>query len=142
MEAVKLKKATFKHVEAELYCYPDTKKEIRRLREQIMNDTQIDENVGAGKNSYRTPSRPTEQIATRLVTNKFIRNLEEVTDAIESVYERLDETQQKLIKMRYWNGRNGASWERIAIECNISERSVYNYRNSIISAIAERIGWR
>ncbi|WP_017728513.1 DUF722 domain-containing protein [Halalkalibacterium ligniniphilum] len=137
-----LRKATFKHVEAELYAYPDTKKEIKRLREQIMNDTEIDENVGMGSNSVRVASRPTEQIATRLTTNKTLRNLEEISDAIESVYEQLEESQKKLIRLRYWNGRRGFSWERIALECNISERTVYNYRNMIIDAIAERVGWR
>ncbi|MED4083882.1 transcriptional regulator [Halalkalibacterium halodurans] len=140
--ATQLKKATFKHVEAELYAYPDTKREINKLRQQIMNGTNDDENVGAGRNSYRTPSRPTEQIATRLMTNKFLRNLEEVAYAIDTVYNSLDPTRQKIIKMRYWSGRQSASWERIAMECNLSERSVYNYRKEIIGAIAEKIGWR
>ncbi|WP_088104778.1 hypothetical protein [Halalkalibacter urbisdiaboli] len=58
------------------------------------------------------------------------------------MYNQLDETHKKIIKMRYWNGRNGASWERIAVECNLGERTVYRYRDAIIEAIAEKVGWR
>jgi RinA family phage transcriptional activator len=140
---VAIKRATFKHIEAELYAFPDTKKEIAKLREEIMyGSTDEDENVGAGKNSYRTPGRPTERIATRLMTDKRLRNLEEIVDAVESVYKNLDHNQRELLKMRYWSGRNNKSWERIALELEISERSVYNYRKAIITSVAGKVGWR
>ncbi|MDV2686621.1 transcriptional regulator [Alkalihalophilus lindianensis] len=137
-----LKRATFKHIEAELICYHETKKEIKRLRESIIYDTELNDNVGMGKNSYRIPSRPTEQIATRLIATKIIRNLVEISDAIESIYSCLDENQKKLIKMRYWSGRNRVSWKMIDLELNLGEWTVYRYQQLIIEAIAERIGWR
>lgn len=142
INTISIRKATFKHVEAELYDYPNAKKQIERLRQEIMYGSSADENVGAGKNSFRSPGRPTELIATRLVTDKRLRNLEEIVDAVESVYNFLDDNQKKLVEMRYWNGRNNRSWERIAIELDVSERTVYNYRKMIVTAIAEKIGWR
>lgn len=140
---VAIKRATFKHIEAELYAYPDTKREIARLREEIMyGSVSDDENTGGGSNSCRTPGRPTERIATRLMSDKRLRNHEELVYAIETVYNSLDDTQKQLIKLRYWNGRNKASWERIAIDCNIGERTVYRYRDMVVEAIAEKVGWR
>jgi len=42
MIAEKLMPATFRHIEAELYAYHDTKKEIKKLREQILHSSYID----------------------------------------------------------------------------------------------------
>jgi hypothetical protein len=86
--ATKLKKATFKHIESELYSYHDTLKEINNLRKDIMftkeND---DENIGGGRSSFI--SSPTEQIATRLATHKRLGQLEEVTTCYSEGIHRL-----------------------------------------------------
>ena len=88
-DSLKLKRATFKYIESELYSYKDTLKEIDQLRDEILygrnND---DENIGGGRSSL--PGKPTEQIATRLLTHKTLRNREEVANAISfnvSLYE-------------------------------------------------------
>ena len=84
-DMLKLKRATFRYIESELYSYKDTLKEIDQLRDEILygrnND---DENIGGGRSSL--PGKPTEQIATRLLTHKTLRNLEEVANAITDVY--------------------------------------------------------
>ena len=41
--ATKLKKATFKHIEAELYCYYDTLRGIEQIRKDIMYNKEIDD---------------------------------------------------------------------------------------------------
>lgn len=142
MIAEKLRKATFKHVEAELRAYPDTKKEIEKRREELMYMSDVDENVGAGKNSYRTPTKPTERIATRLTMDMRLRSMEEIVEAIESVLEKLDHTQRKLVELRYFRRYQEMSWEGIALECNIHVQTAFKYRRMIIEAIAERLGWR
>lgn len=140
MQATKLRKATFKHIEAELYNYHDTKKEIARLREQIMyGSTQQDENIGGGRSSE--PGRPTERIATRLLTHKTLRNLEEITEAIENVYNSLENEQQNIIRLRYWN-KPSKDWDYIADACCMGRRTAFNYREMIVNAIAEKVGWR
>jgi len=140
MQSTKIKKATFKHIEAELYSYHDTKKEIARLREEIMYDTQqLDENIGG--NRTLEVGRPTERIATRLLTHKTLRNMEEVTEAIESVYNNLEKEQQGIVNMRYW-AKPGKDWDYIADTCMMGRRTAFNYREMIVLAIAEKIGWR
>jgi RinA family phage transcriptional activator len=139
MISEKIRPAAFKHVEAELYAFHDTKKEILRLREQIIfGSTHNDENVGGGRSSE--PGRPTERIATRLTTNRRLRNLEEIEQAIESTLDMLDGSQLKMVKLKYFSKRR-LSWQYIADECHIHEQTAYKYRRMIVQAIAEKIGW-
>lgn len=139
--AEKLKPATFKHIEAELYGYNDTKREIKRRREELMYVSEVDENVGAGKNSYRTPGRPTERIVTRLTMDKRLRNLEEITEAIESAYEQVSDDHRRVVKTKYWNNRN-QTWEGIASECNMHRNTAKKYQKEFVMLIADKVGWR
>jgi RinA family phage transcriptional activator len=137
----KLKKATFKHIESELYSYKDTLKEIEFIRNNIMFcKEEIDENVGGSRASL--PGKPTESIATRLATHKRLAQLEEIVNAIEKVYTRLPETHQKLIRLKYWTKPQTLTWDGIADKLYISKRQAMRWRDEIIYAIAEVLGWR
>lgn len=139
--AIKIKKATFKHIESELYAYKDTLKEIALLREQIIHGTTSqDENVGGSRSSI--PSRPTERIVTRLATNKKLTRLEEIASAIEKVYTGVSENHQKLIKLKYWTKPQELTWEGIAQKIHTSRRQAFYMRDEIVFAIAEVLGWR
>ena len=139
--ATKLKKATFKHIESELFSYKDTLREIENLRKDIMfckeND---DENIGGGRSSI--PSAPTERIATRLATHKKLTRLEEVANAIEKVYTGLPEDYQKLVRLKYWTRPQTLTWDGIATKVPVSRRTAFNMRDEIIYTIAEVLGWR
>jgi RinA family phage transcriptional activator len=139
--ATKLKKATFKHIESELYGYHDTLKEIDNLRKDIMfcNDND-DENIGGGRNNL--PSSPTERIATRLATHKRLIQLEEVTNAIYKVFQGLPEDYQKLVRLKYWTRPQTLTWEGIADKLYITSRQAMRWRDDIIFAVAEVLGWR
>lgn len=136
---VKLKPATFKHIEAELYAYHETRKEIQRIREEIINGSALDENIGGSRGNE--PGRPTERIATRLVTDRRLRNLEEVVEAIDSVYNSLPENHQKMVRLKYWSSRH-LSWGRIAEECHVHPNTMTRMRRDVIYMIAEKLGWR
>jgi RinA family phage transcriptional activator len=139
--AIKLRKATFKHIESELYSYHDTLKEINNLRKDIMftkeND---DENIGGGRNNL--PSSPTERIATRLATHKRLNQLEEVTHASEKVYTSLPEDYQKLIKLKYWTRPQTLTWEGIADKLHLGRRTAFRMRDEIVECVSEVLGWR
>lgn len=138
---IKLKKATFKHVESELYSYKDTLKEIENLRKDIMfcNENE-DENIGGGRNNL--PSSPTERIATRLATHKRLNKLEEIANAIEKVYTGLPEDYQKLVRLKYWTKPQLKTWEGIAGEIPVSRRTAFNMRDEVVNAVSEVLGWR
>lgn len=139
--ASKLKKATFKHIESELYSYKDTLKEIETLRKNIMfcNENE-DENIGGGRNNL--PSSPTERIATRLATHKRLNKLEEIANAIEKVYTGLPEDYQKLVRLKYWTRPQTLTWEGIADRLHIGRRTAFRMRDEIVFTVGEVLGWR
>jgi RinA family phage transcriptional activator len=137
----KLKKATFKHIEAELYYYHDTLKEIERLRKDIMFCKEnADENTGGGRGNL--PSRPTERIGTILLTHKKLQQLETVTNAIQLVYDRVSDEYKRLIQLKYWTKPQRYTWDGIAEKLHISKRQAMRWRDEIVYTIAEVLGWR
>lgn len=146
MTATATKKGVFNRVEAILYCYPQMKKEIQMIRESIMFDKEeIDENVGGGRPSL--PGKPTERIATRLAMDRDLEQLERIVQAVEEVYNSLPNEYKRLVELRYWTSRKykweqKMTWERIAKEIHVSERQALRWRDEIVYAIAEKLGWR
>jgi len=139
--AVKTKKITFKKTESEWYNYHETLKEIARLREEIMNPTQLeDHNIGGEK--VFSNSSPTENIAVRLTTSKQLSYLTEVVEAIDKVYNALPDEYKQLVRKRYWSKNRELNWDGVALECNVSKRQAMRWRDEIINATVEVLGWR
>lgn len=138
---IKPTKITFKKCEAEWYNYHNTLKEIAKLREEIMNPFQ-EENINFGGSKPNIPNKPTERIATRLTTHKQLNYLTEVTEAIEQVYNALPDDYKKLVRLKYWNKNERLTWQGIADKLNVSERQARRWRDEIIMATIELLGWR
>lgn len=137
----RIRKATFKHIESELYSYHETLKEISNLRKNIMFCTENeDENIGGGKSNL--PSSPTERIATKLTTHKMLIELESVTNAIYKIYTGLPEEYQKLVRLKYWTRPQLKTWEGIADSLHVNRATAMRWRDTIINAISEELGWR
>lgn len=141
MSATKIRKGTFQHVESELYTYHETRKEIVRLKNEILYASgSTDENVGGGRGSL--PGDPTSRTAILLSSHKKLEQLQNIVDAIESVVDRLTEDRKKLIRLRYWEKPQRLTWDGVAAELHVSRRTAMNWRDEIVRAIAEKIGWR
>lgn len=136
----KLKTGTFKHVESELYHYHDTKKEIERLKNYILHASPVPDRTGGGRSNV--PSDPTGQTATLMATHRRIEQLERIVETIESIYERLPAEKQKLVRLKYWTKPQTLTWDGIALELDVSRRTAINWRDEIVYAIAELLGWR
>ncbi|MEJ8548179.1 transcriptional regulator [Brevibacillus borstelensis] len=137
----KIKKGTFQHVESELYAYHETRKEIVRLKNEILySNSSADENVGGGKGNI--PGDPTGRTAILLTSHKKLEQLQMIVDAIESVVERLTDDRKKLLRLRYWDKPQILTWDGIAAELHVSRRTAVNWRDEIVRAIAEKLGWR
>lgn len=135
-----LSKAAFKHIESELYFYHDTVKEIARLRQEIMfTGGNEDENVGGGRSSF--PGRPTERIATRLLTHKRLRNLEEMVEAIDYTFNALTDDHRLVIREKYWS-KQRFSWDEMAVRCSMHRNTCMKLRKDVVNLIAEKIGWK
>jgi RinA family phage transcriptional activator len=132
-----LSKAAFKHIESELYYYQDTLKEITRLQREIMFDKgPVDE---SGIRSLEV-GRPTERIATRLLSHKRLRNLEEMVAAIEYAFNALSEDHQKVIRTKYWSKKR-LNWDDVSVQCSMHRNTAMKLRKDVVYLIAEKIGW-
>ena len=139
--ALKLKKGTFKHVEHELSLYHETRKEMMRLRNEIMyTRPSDDENVGGGRSSM--PGDPTGRTATALATNRRLQHLETTVDAIEEVYNRLPPEKQRLVHLLYWTKPQLLSWDGIAQEVKVGRATAFRWRDEIVFAVGHLLGWR
>lgn len=134
----KLRAATIKHIEADLYDYLDTTKRIQVRRQELMNPS-VEELVGGKSN---LPSDPTGGIVSRLVADKRLQELERTAHAVERVYNACDDGRKELIRLKYWTKPQTRSWEGIAQKLNISRRQAFRWRDEIVQAVAEELGWR
>lgn len=138
-------KDAFRHVEAELYAYPFRKKEIARLRDEILapyNDEPDDKTVVKGKNSVRMPGDPTGRQAVILASHSKLLHLERVSDAIEEVYNRLPDVKRELIQVKYWTKPQRLTTIGICEKLGISERTYRRWRADILRDVAEILGWK
>ncbi|SFL39200.1 phage transcriptional activator, RinA family [Gracilibacillus orientalis] len=145
MQELQITKSTFKKVEAEWFNYHKTLKEIKLLEDSILHPFEEDPDdptIVKGTNSVRMPGNPTERTATRLTTHKQLSYLREVTSAIETVYNESPDNYKDLIRLRYWKRNNKLTWIGIAFQLNISERQARRWRNEIVQATIEILGWR
>lgn len=140
MQSLKIKPGAFKHIEAELSEYQGTVRRIQQRREELMMNISTDENTGGGKSNI--PSRPTEQLATRLVDDLHLQELERIASSIEHVYNICDDERKKLVRLKYWTHPQTKTWDGIAQDLNISKRQAYRWRDEIVQAIGEKLGWR
>jgi RinA family phage transcriptional activator len=141
MTDTKLKKPAFKYIESEWYNYHKTQARIIRLREEIMHPhSEEGLNTAPGYNSARMPGDPTGQLAIRLTTHQKLEHLSQVTDAIRKVYESSPRDYQDLVKLRYWSGRN-LTWDEIAEELHVSRRQAIYWRDALVQATADLIGF-
>jgi RinA family phage transcriptional activator len=141
MQGIKLKRGTFQHVESELYAYHDTKKEIMRLKNDILfASAPPDDNIGAGRGNR--PGDPTGRTAILLTTHRRIEQLERIVDAIETVVDRLPDKKKQLVQLRYWSKHSALTWDGIAMRLEIGRATAIRWRDEIVFAIADKIGWR
>lgn len=118
-------------------------KKLLKYREwELLSRNSDDENSGGGVNSVRTVSKPTEQLATRLMEDKLYQNLKHITCVVEELYKTSEEDLTVIIDMRYWDDdRNCYEWEEIADRLNMSRSKVLRLRNGLLDDTAIMIGW-
>lgn len=128
-------------MESELFAYNDTRREIVRLKNEILyGKSSDDENVGGGRSNL--PGDPTGRTAVLLTSHKKLEQLENIAQAIETVVNSLPKDKQKLVRLKYWTRPQTLNWEGIAKEIPAHRATVLRWRDDIINQIAERIGWR
>jgi len=156
--AMTMKRATFRHVEAEIYAYYDTKKAIDEIRQQMMSDGR-QEAVGAVVGDRYAGTSVVERLATRLADSVLLREMERITRAIENVYASAKEECRRIIWVKYglalegWQpptdleekmrGRNrfDISHDEMADILAVNRATFYRYRQGFVYGVAQKLGW-
>ena len=140
MQAEKIKRATFKHIESELFNYHHTLKLLEQRRLELLhNSNSSDENVGGGRSNL--PGDPTARKAIALVADKRIEHLQTIINSIEVVIHTLPDDKLQFVKSRYWTYPQTLTWDGIALKMNISRKTAFRWREEVIISIADRLGW-
>lgn len=139
-----ISKGAFRHVESELYAYPDTKNEIGRIRLEIQHpyERAEDVNIVKGKNSVKQPGDPTGRTATALATNRKLEQLERIVEVIDSVVDKLPDEKKELMRLWYWSQPRTLTWDGVALKLGVSRITAIRWRDGIVRIIAKEMGWR
>lgn len=134
-----IKRANFRMIEAELYCYEESKEQLELLRKEIIESTPSQEiNVKTG------PGDPTQTKVIKLLNSREIIEMERRLKAIDKAIEILKTSNEpkkyKLLHMKYFERRY--TDVGICMELGISERTFYRWRREIIELIANFLGCR
>jgi RinA family phage transcriptional activator len=153
--SVRLKRATYRHIEAEIYAYHDTLKAIDELRDEIiLVGRQEDLGVAVSGGGY--VGSQVERRATRLADSILLREMERITGAIRETYAVAKEEARKVVWVKYglaigWEPPaeirqrvkrlNMANVGQMAGVLGIDESTFHRYRTGFVYGIAEKLGW-
>ncbi|MBY8908196.1 transcriptional regulator [Salinicoccus roseus] len=128
-----------KYLEDELFSYPGMEKHIRSIREEIINPwKEQDTNIGGGRSNSNVST--VEIKATRLVNDKRLRRMQEVKQAIETIYNEADHNQRKMLDVYYFTRPRTLTIDGVAQKMNVSRRTIFRVRKSILSRLADELG--
>lgn len=121
----------------DLEYYPEDKKQLEELKNDMIPSAIP--KYGPQTGGFNPEQRPTEDTATRIVSDRYIQWLSWKVNAIESVLAHLSDTDLELIRLRYWSG--DLTPDGIAMKLNIGRTTVFERLNNILVEIARRLGY-
>jgi len=156
---MRLKRATYRHIEAEIYAYYDTLKAMEELRADIiLASGQQGAYVSVVGGRYAGTSI-VERRATKLADSVLLREMERITKAIEDTFSKAKEEGRRVIWVKYglalegWEppaelvarmeGRNrfDMSPDDMAEVLAVDRATFHRYRSGFVYGVAERLGW-
>ena len=155
---MKLKRATYRHIEAEIYSYHDTVQEIENLRMDIILAGRKYETYGSVVGDRYAGTSIVERRATKLADSELLKEMKRITRAIEDTYARAKEECRRVVWVKYalaidWQppaeiqaqmeGRNrfDMSPDHMAEVLAVDRATFHRYRSGFVYGIAERLGW-
>ena len=154
---MKLKRATYRHIEAEIYAYHDTLQAIQNLRQDIILAGR-QETFGAIVGDRYAGTSIVERRATKLADSILLKEMKRITRAIEDTYAQAKEEGRRVVWVKYglainWHppaevraqmeGRNrfDMSPDEMADILNVDRATFHRYRSGFVYGVAERLGW-
>jgi len=156
---MKIKRATYRHIEAEIYAYHETLKTMEEIRKDIILAGGRHEAYGAIVGDRYPGTSIVEIRATKLADSVLLREMERITRAIRDTYARAKEQARQVVWVKYglalegWEppaelvarmeGRNrfDMSPDDMAEVLNVDRATFHRYRSGFVYGVAERLGW-
>lgn len=155
---MKLKRAAYRHIEAEIYSYYDTVKVIEELRRDIILANGRQEAYGTVVGGRYAGTSIVERRATKLADSVLLREMERIIKAVQDTYARAKEEGRQVVWVKYglaigWEppaelavqmeGRNrfDMSPDDMAEVLAVDRATFYRYRSGFVYGVAERLGW-
>ena len=156
---MKLKRATYRHIEAEIYSYFDTLKAMEELRQDIILAGGRQEAYSAVAGDRYAGISIVERRATKLADSVLLREMERIIKAVQDTYARAKDEGRRVIWVKYglalegWQppadlvsqmqGRNrfDMTARDMARILNVDESTFHRYRTGFVYGIAEKLGW-
>jgi RinA family phage transcriptional activator len=154
---MKMKRATYRHIEAEIYAYYDTLKAMEEMRTDIILAGR-QEAYGAVVGGRYAGTSITERRATKLADSVLLREMERITKAIQDTFSRAKEEGRQVVWVKYglaigWEppaelaarmeerNRFDMSPDAMAEVLNVDRATFHRYRSGFVYGVAERLGW-
>lgn len=131
---MKIDKKVYKYIDYELQHYKENKKELERLREEILEKGT---SPADGQPRGNAVGKPTEQKAMKLVSSTAILRIEKNLNAIDRVYNTLNPDYQRFFE---WNYLKQAGIVKTCKETGIEERTYYRWKDNIIYNVGMELG--
>lgn len=129
---MKIDKSVFRYIEHELYNYDETKRELARYREDILEGTHFPEV------SVRSdPGDSTASKVIKLTSSAFVIHAEKVIGAIEKGLGVLADRHRELFKHKY---QRGLPWQEVVLEMDISDRTYFRLRRELVMTVGQQLG--
>ena len=156
---MRLKRATYRHIEAEIHSYCDTVKAIGELRKDMILASGRHDAYAAVVGDRYPGTSIVERRATKLADNILLREMERITKAIADTFSRAKEEGRRVVWVKYglalegWQppsnlaarmeGRNrfDMSPEEMAEVLAVDRATFHRYRSGFVYGVAERLGW-
>jgi len=123
------------YIEWQIEYYPENKRQLALIKDSMV-PSQISQYGYKAGSSFDSEKRPTEEITIKR-NPEYIVEMERIILAIESVYNRLNDQDKELIRLKYWDGK--LTPDGIALALNIDKSTMYYRLNNIIVEVARRL---
>lgn len=129
---MRINKSVFRYIEFELYNYQETKRELARYKEEILESTNIPE-----VNVQTMPGNVTESKAIKITSSTFVMRAEKTIKAIDKALAILGEQHWRIFKLKYCDCM---PWQEVVINMDISDRQYFKLRRELVIAVGQNLG--
>ena len=130
-----LSKEVFRYVEFELYSYKQTLKELKLEEDDAIYGSRTAD-INSGIRAKYKKSSPVENSLMKLSTKRVVK-LINTLNQIDNALNKLDKIYRDFFTSFYCK-KTGVV--QVCIDMHISEKTCYNYRKKIVTAVAAEMG--